>query len=549
MIKLNTITILLIEPHSGMRSSLCGMLKQGGLLKVDSAVGASSAIRAVKTRAYDIILCEYDLGEGQDGQQLLEDLRHHNLISLSTIFFMVTAERAYEKVVSAAKLAPTDYLLKPFTADALLARVDRALERRELFRPVHQLMALGNLRDAITSCVAGATTYTQHLVDFMRLRAELHLALGEPVEAEKIYTQLLSTRAIAWARLGLAKTLYMQERFAEAESDLQALVTENSKFMDAYDWLAKTHEAIGQLELAKGVLQDAVSVSPHAVRRLRKLGEVALATGDLDTAENSLRQVVSKARYSDYRDPEDHTRLVQSLIKKGDAEQANIVIRDLDKSMKGLNKTPVCRALSSALVYAHTGDDVRAAQALGDAVAACRDSVGMSNDLKIELVRGCLDNKMDAGASEVMRDLMQNTPSGLDVDKAMLVFEQAGQRKMAEQLVTDSRQHVKELVAAGAEKAKNGDYRGAVTFMTEAVNKLPDNPQVVFNAALAVLKCLDNLGWEDALGKQARTLIDRARYLDATNPRLVPLTSLYQSMLKKYGIRPDRGGTPNTTAT
>ena len=27
-------------------------------------------------RSYDIILCEYDLDGGQDGQQLLEDLRH-----------------------------------------------------------------------------------------------------------------------------------------------------------------------------------------------------------------------------------------------------------------------------------------------------------------------------------------------------------------------------------------------------------------------------------------------------------------------------------------
>jgi len=37
---------------------------------------------------------------------LLEDLRHNKIIPLWTIFFMVTAERSYEKVVGAAELAP-----------------------------------------------------------------------------------------------------------------------------------------------------------------------------------------------------------------------------------------------------------------------------------------------------------------------------------------------------------------------------------------------------------------------------------------------------------
>ena len=69
---------------------------------------------------------------------------------------------------------------------------------------------------------------------------------------------------------------------------------------------------------------------------------------------------------------------------------------------------------------------------------------------------------------------------------------------------------------------------------------MPETPQVEFKAARAALKCLDNLDWEDARGQQARCLIERARILDATNPRLAPLTSLYQGMLKKYGIRPGR---------
>src|SRR5438034_7210486 len=105
------LTALIIEPHTGMRASMHNMLNLCEITKIDHAVSSGTAIRTLQKKTYDIILCEYDLADGQDGQQLLEDVRHHKLIPLWTVFFMVTAERSYEKVVSAAELAPTDYLL------------------------------------------------------------------------------------------------------------------------------------------------------------------------------------------------------------------------------------------------------------------------------------------------------------------------------------------------------------------------------------------------------------------------------------------------------
>jgi len=97
---------------------------------------------------------------------------------------------------------------------------------------------------------------------------------------------------------------------------------------------------------------------------------------------------------------------------------------------------------------------------------------------------------------------------------------------------------VVDLVSSGAEKARQGDYQGAVQLMTAAVHKLPQNPQVVFNAAVAVLKYLENVGWEGKLGEQVKGYIESARALDPGNPRLVPLSDLYQAILKKYGIKP-----------
>ncbi|MEO7497787.1 MAG: tetratricopeptide repeat protein, partial [Massilia sp.] len=463
MNELDGLSALIIEPHAGMRASIHNMLNLCGLSKIDHAQGSNAAIKHLGLKPFDLILCEYDLDGGQDGQQLLEDLRHHQLITLATMFFMVTAEGNHSKVVSAAELAPTDYILKPFTADRLLERIARALEKRNIFMPVYQLMEVGNQREAIVACQEGMKNSPRFAIDFMRLRAELHMFLGEPAEAEPIYKQLFEAKAIAWARLGLAKTLFMRERYTEAASILESLVDKNKKFVDAYDWLAKTHAAMGDLAKSQAVLASAVAVSPHAVRRLRKLGEVALETGDTDTAEKVLKQVVSKAKYSEFRDPEDHVKLVQTLVKKGDPVQAAAVIRDLDKSMGGQKKTDACSAISSAMLHEFTGNDVRLNESLSAALTACKDALGLSPDLKMELARNCLSNNMEEGAADVMRDVMRNAPNNAAMAKAMSVFEKAGRGELAASLAQESRQQVVDLVATGANKAKEGDYRGAVS--------------------------------------------------------------------------------------
>ncbi|MES2017591.1 MAG: response regulator [Pseudomonadota bacterium] len=534
MNELDGLSALIIEPHAGMRASIHNMLNLCGLTKVEHAGGSNAAVKHVTTKAFDLILCEYDLDGGQDGQQLLEDMRHHKLISLSTMFFMVTAEGNNSKVISAAELTPSDYILKPFTADRLLERISRALDKRNAMLPVHQFMEAGNQRDAIDACIEGVRAHPRYAIDFLRLRAELHMILGEPAEAEPIYQQLYDAKQIGWARLGVAKTMYMRERYAEALEILEALIEQNKKFIDAYDWLAKTHAAIGALDKSQLILAEAVSVSPHAVRRLRKLGELALETGDTDTAERVLKQVVSKAKYSEFRDPEDHVKLVQTLVRKGDPVQAAAVIRDLDKSMAGQRNTGLCSAISSALVHEYTGNETRLAESLATALAACKDAQGVSADVKMELARNCLQNNMEEGAAEVMRDVMRNASNPAAMAKAMGVFEKAGRADLAAAVANDSRQAVAEMVAAGAARARDGDYRGAVTLMTEAVNQLPDNPQVVFNAAVAVLKCLENLGWEERLGQYALSLIDSVRRLDPVNPKLPALAGLHQQILKKY---------------
>lgn len=536
---LSTISTLVVEANSGMRTQIRDMLALSGISQVHFAITAGVAVRKLRDTRFDLILCEYHLGEGQDGQHLLEDLRHNGVIPLETLFIMVTGERQYERVVGAAELAPSDYILKPFATDTLLARIQRALAKRDAFMPAYRCIAQGDTPAAIRHCLTGESRHPAFAIDFLRLRAQLLLESGQVDEAQAVYQHILEQRVVPWARLGLAKTLHLQKRYAEAEALLTQLVTENEMFLDAYDCLARTREAAGALAPARDALATASARSPHRVNRLRRLGEICLDLGDHDTAERTMAEVVRKGKYSDFRDPEDHVRLVQAQLAGGHLAEAEGTIRDLERSMAGTKKAGLCAALSSALYHGQAGQPEKAQAALKQALDAEPAGQGLSAPLRRDLVKACFSHDLEDQATEVVLDLIRHAPDQESLLATRQLLESQGRGHLSSGLEKRIHGEVKTLVAAGAEKAQAGDYDGAVAEMMNAARKMPGNTHVLFNAALALLRHIEHRGWNERFAAQARSFIERVRQHDPTNPRLPALTEFMQGLLTRYGIRPD----------
>ncbi|MGK5060840.1 response regulator [Janthinobacterium sp. LB3P112] len=533
------LSVLIVDPNPSMRGNLHNMLNQAAITKVEYAVNSGTAIRLLTKKPFDIILCEYDLGsgtDGQDGQQLLEDLRHHKLIGLWTIFIMLTSEAIHSKVISAAELIPSDYILKPFTVDVLSGRIARAIERRAIFLPTYQLIDKGDLREAVKSCRTAELQHPRLAADFTRLRAELHIALDEWKEAEQLYADMLATRPMAWAHLGLARTLFEQQRHEEAQDALLELVEAYPRFMAAYDLLAQNHEAMGQQLQAKKILEDAVAISPHMVRRLRHLGGIAYDTGDIGAAERAYKQVVTKAKYSEFRDPEDHVNLVKTLVKKGDAPQASGVLRDMERSLRGGANVEACRAISAAMLHELSGNDIAAASELQLAAAALDTARGLSTQLKVGLVQSCLKNNLEQAASDVMMKLVNEADSEVTMEAAVDVFEKAGRHDLAQGMGQQISNQVQELMQDAASKSESGELKGAVFILRQALRKTPGNLPVLFASVEAILRQLNMLGWEAPLAEQAQHQMQVIRKIDPRHPKLESLKQQYAATQHKYGI-------------
>lgn len=541
MANLDELRVLVVEANQGMRAQLRAMLEGYQINRVQFAPSAGSAIRKLREQTFDIILCEFDLGDSQDGQHLLEDLRTKKIIPRETLFIMITAERNYERVIGAAELSPDDYILKPLTAGTLQMRLERALNRREIFLPLYRALEAGDIDTAIEYCQRMEAEQPRYRIDFMRQRAELHAEMGQPERAEAIFREVLEIKPVPWARLGLGRMLFARKAYAEATSLFEGLVAESSYFLDAYDWLARARKESGQVEAAKAVLESAVELSPHRMSRLRQYASASMETGDFQTAERTMAEVVRKGKYSDFRDPEDHVHLVRSQIAQGRTEEAEKTIHDLEQSMPGLVSTATCSALSQALVHQKNGNHEAARAAILKAVDTAQRA-GVSVELKHQLVDACLDNRLEEEGSRLAADILRNAEDEGTIVKLRGALKRRGRGDLAEAIEARIHEEVKGFVAHGAELAQAGDYDGAVKEMMNAVRKLPGNHHVLFNAALALLRHVEHKGWNERFVNQARALINRARKLDPANPRLDAITNFMQTLARKFGIR-------NTAAT
>ena len=122
--------VLVVDDHPGMLNTMRRALEMCGISGAHMVRSAQEAVARLRNMRYDIVLADYDLGPGPDGQQLLEHCRAERLLAPAAIFVMVTAERAYDRVMSAAEAVPDDYLVKPFSFTEMMARIRVAMRHR-----------------------------------------------------------------------------------------------------------------------------------------------------------------------------------------------------------------------------------------------------------------------------------------------------------------------------------------------------------------------------------------------------------------------------------
>lgn len=271
--------VLVIDDMESMRTQLRLSLSSSGFAKLHLVGSIKEALERVAANKYDVIVCDYLLGDGTDGQQFLKHLRTNDLITRNTIFVMITAEQAFEKVMAASECAPDDYLLKPFTAAQFNARLEKLLEKQEYFSLIDKASDAKNLVKVIAECDKRLPAKDKYYVDLCKIKAAVLMHDGRPQEAAELYREVIALRPVGWAKLGLARALSVLDKKDEAQVLVREILVDTPQFMSAYDFLSKMLVSSGEKHAALDVLQKAREITPGAMSRIRELSNLAVSAG------------------------------------------------------------------------------------------------------------------------------------------------------------------------------------------------------------------------------------------------------------------------------
>ena len=121
-----SIRVLVVDDFATMRRILKNILKQLGFKNLVEADDGTSAWEVLESQSIDLIISDWNMPK-MSGIELLKKVRASDKYK-TTPFLMVTAEAQKQNVIEAVQAGVSNYVVKPFTAEAIFEKLDKILK-------------------------------------------------------------------------------------------------------------------------------------------------------------------------------------------------------------------------------------------------------------------------------------------------------------------------------------------------------------------------------------------------------------------------------------
>lgn len=357
-----SLAYLVIDDFENFRLSMRHMLRGCGADNIELVAHARSAVDYCTYNHVDVVLCDYNLGDGKNGQHILEELRHKKLLKRTSLFLMVTSESSREMVMGARESQPDAYLTKPINLAMLEKRLGSLINQRNALLPINREIDRENYPEAISLCITALPRLPRYKTWLMKTLGELYFQLGDLSHAIKIYDEILSQRELPWAKLGRGKVLLANRRYDEAVECLRQLVADHPDYMEAYDLLSDGLECQNRPAQAQKILEQATRYSPNALTRQKHLAELAESNQDMETAAQAWRKTVNLGAHSIHDSADHYLSLSNTLCNLSDgntdkegeaiAKEAFSTLAKLEKRFPGNHILELRSRIIQCRIYA-----------------------------------------------------------------------------------------------------------------------------------------------------------------------------------------------------
>lgn len=117
--------IMIVDDYATMLRIMKNLLRQLDFENVEEATDGSTALSKLKLGNYGLVISDWNM-QPVTGLDLLKQVRADAQLK-HLPFIMVTAESKTENVVAAKQAGVSNYIVKPFTADTLKAKMESVL--------------------------------------------------------------------------------------------------------------------------------------------------------------------------------------------------------------------------------------------------------------------------------------------------------------------------------------------------------------------------------------------------------------------------------------
>ncbi|MCP3875442.1 MAG: response regulator [Desulfobacteraceae bacterium] len=121
-----SIKILIVDDFATMRRILKNILKQLGFKNLVEADDGTTAWEVLEGQGIDLVISDWNMPK-MTGLELLKKVRASDTYK-TVPFLMVTAEAQKQNVIEAVQAGVSNYVVKPFTAEAISDKLEKILK-------------------------------------------------------------------------------------------------------------------------------------------------------------------------------------------------------------------------------------------------------------------------------------------------------------------------------------------------------------------------------------------------------------------------------------
>ena len=122
----HSMPVLVVDDYTTMVRIIRNLLKQLGFVEIDEANDGQAALAKMRERKYGLVISDWNM-EPMTGYDLLQQVRADEQLA-DTPFIMITAESKTENVIAAKRAGVSNYIVKPFNAQTLKAKIDAVFD-------------------------------------------------------------------------------------------------------------------------------------------------------------------------------------------------------------------------------------------------------------------------------------------------------------------------------------------------------------------------------------------------------------------------------------